>query len=372
MFAFYSNINLKLVMNSEAEIEPGRNIQDFVSDIFGCSMRVHVPHQAIEDVADQVTWTVCCTRADFRPSKTAWDLNHWVPCLASGLSLSEKLKMISDAFDDERQHVFGGAADDPNNNVWTDAQVDSLMEYIHMIGERAQRLKRLTARLAPFDLCPVAVPADGNCGVWSLLCFLRLQEGASPADILQEDPMGTRAVRQGVSPEMKQRMRSLRQTLRDEWIRIADSPEDPQAGWWSELFRTLVVDAGGSGGAEPLEPMPDHPKKDGQDPATTKDIPDIKVKKEPVTPEQKRKHHNTFETYSPMVIKKGRKNQRAGILRDRVVDGPSAPLKLSLPEHEEVADVEGQKIQQGLRVKTEVKVEVKEEIDEVRNTVVCS
>ena len=154
-----------------------------------------------------------------------WDLNHWVPCVsADGVSLSDRLNTISRAEDEERycidQELQGLDKSDTNFDVVQ----GSLTNFMELISERSVHLKRLTTRMAA--LCgkyPVAVPADGNCGPWSLLCFVRMAEGVPGQVILDEDPVAARVVRYGTNEDMMQKMMSIRHRVAEEWRKVAAS-----------------------------------------------------------------------------------------------------------------------------------------------------
>ena len=58
----------------------------------------------------------------------------------------------------------------------------------------------------------------------------------------------------------------------------------------------------------------------------------------PTTPKKGAKHHNNFLDYSPVVVK-ARQSSRAGIVRDRIVDGPGQFVPACAPKEPEVCQV---------------------------------
>lgn len=51
---------------------------------------------------------------------------------------------------------------------------------------------------------------------------------------------------------------------------------------------------------------------------------------DPSTPKRARKMHNTFQDYSPPIIKTHREAVRGGIVRERLSKGPSVPLRCNV------------------------------------------
>lgn len=89
---------------------------------------------------------------------------------------------------------------------------------------------------------------------------------------------------------------------------------------------------------EPTEPTGVRFKKVKREPGDHGDpgastMKNVQIKQEPgepsdpSTPKRARKMHNTFQDYSPPIVKTHREAVRGGIVRERLSKGPSVPLR---------------------------------------------
>ena len=359
LYAHCKGVSLQMYMNTETPIQKGKAAMDFIQDIF---------NMADSDLATgpmQMEWSVILTRADFKPSSVPWDMNHWIPVLPAGkLTLKDLIKSMHRAEKDERDSLYAILESDSQPD--TAEAHTSVMDCLTQLREKALYLTRLATRVhKECGLLPLPVAADGNCGLWSIHELQRFSDGMPVEFLLERDPLGLTCATETGNPLGWQTMLSIRCALSEMWRAVAADPSSPNSKAWLGLFKMMVLDAGGapiatvtgaSGAATSAEStsshiqngpasenqpglpsaenqpgLPSAPSKQNEQAHPAK-IKLEKVKQEPSTPKKRLAAQQMFEEYSPPMIKTARHAARAGIVHDRLVAGPSVPLRGNLPD----------------------------------------
>lgn len=240
-FAHETGMKIHLTMNTECSLDKGRPASAFVEELFDIPVPSLPP--SVHPSTDMAL-TFICTRADYKACDKPWELNHWMPCIESDMKVTDILKVIDEAEAREKQTTEAALAftcEDEDPEAW-----ENFMEYLSFVSDRSVSLKRLVSRChTALGLFPVAVPADGNCGAWSMTDMLRLSEGLPAHELLSRDPFQKQD-----TDENLQRMLSFRQSLADMWRSLTVSPQSDRTCAWWQLFRMMILDAGG----EPMLP----------------------------------------------------------------------------------------------------------------------
>ncbi|CAK9055876.1 unnamed protein product [Durusdinium trenchii] len=202
--------------------------------------------------------TFILTSADFKPSDGVKVSNHWMPAVSLANMGEERLKaLISLGMCDAELEVaeakakcasvqaeFAEALRMGANQDNALAKVESATDAL----ENAEAWLAFRKRCADISLCPVEVPADGNCMLWSLRCFLEeAYDGSEKLDPkVEADLFGVKV---------------LRADLASAW-RILK-----KCSVWQKHFKILIAD--------------------DEDPATPKKRVQPKAMTSPATPAQK-------------------------------------------------------------------------------------
>lgn len=254
-FAHETGMKIRLTMNTEGDLVKGRHVSTFVEELFDIPVPSLPP--CVHPSTD-MTLTFICTKADYKACDKPWELNHWMPCIESDMKVTDILKVIDEAEAREKQSTEAALAltcEDEDPEAWA-----NFMEYLSFVSDRSVSLKRLVSRChMALGLFPVAVPADGNCGAWSMTDMLRLSEGLPAHELLSRDPFQKQNTDE--SDENLQRMLSFRQSLADMWRSLTVSPQSDRTRAWWQLFRMMILDAGGEPIISELPGNDDHHKQ---------------------------------------------------------------------------------------------------------------
>ena len=237
-------IPLQLVMNTEAKMEPA---QDAIAIVAGmCPSLAIQPNQTM----GKPRWLVLSTRTDFRATNSPWELNHFMPCVPYDEPIRRRLRQVNEAEQRERQDVMSMMemieADDDDQQ---EAMLDAYHEHLDKLAARSANLKRLVTRVhEASNTVPIAVKADGNCGSWSLVDMILMDEDPTMRQkILDRDALGNwDFLREESSYE--HRMVSVRQRLSELWLSVAEAcvpGNNPALAPFVVLFKYMVLDAGG-------------------------------------------------------------------------------------------------------------------------------
>ena len=241
MFCWSRDFKLQLMVNSRKPLDTSRPAFDFVADLYQVPSLQRPVREAPQDAEPKTpkVFTIVITRADYQDTDNAWQLNHWMPCIEAPIKLTERLATISAFEKRERDSALAQLDADEEAD---DYQVQATMEYLSTVQYQSVNLKRLTTRIHHHTkLFPVAVRADGDCGVWSLLDMAN----ESPwTEVLHRDPWENE-----VTEEWKQRMRDMRQEISAMWLNVLEPDGGGRAtelaAFWWKVFRLMVLDAGG-------------------------------------------------------------------------------------------------------------------------------
>lgn len=125
---------------------------------------------------DAEKWHFLSVRCDYQPSHHG-ECNHWLPIWTQEdlgdefeVHRHSRLSNLHDAiytYTQKVQELTVDAEDSQDEEGARDMELDSLLEQI------AQYERQLQCFQALLDagFCPREVPADGNCGLWSLMCL---------------------------------------------------------------------------------------------------------------------------------------------------------------------------------------------------------
>lgn len=131
------------------------------------------------------TWVIAWVRADYKMGENAYDLNHTLP-LFSRDQLGEEFEQVTAALLDkehrrltrlQKQLEICDETEDPH-------LVLSIRDHIELSKSKSAFFREMVAR----GLAPMDVPADGNCTLWSVACFLA---GCFDAKLGQKDQVAS-------------------------------------------------------------------------------------------------------------------------------------------------------------------------------------
>eukprot|EP00435_Cladocopium_sp_Y103_P036042 s1066_g9.t1 len=124
--------------------------------------------------SDAEKWHFLSVRCDYQPAHHG-ECNHWMPVLTReelgeefDVQRHSQLSTIHDALYEYTQKVQAATmAEDPHDedDGFADAQLDSALDQIALL----ERQLSLFKALLDADFCAEEVPADGNCGLWSVM-----------------------------------------------------------------------------------------------------------------------------------------------------------------------------------------------------------
>ena len=339
------------------EMEQGKPVAHFLSDLFGVG---ESPLTQVTKPESRV-WRVCVTRADFKATNQPWELNHWVPLVPAGsMNLSMWFKILNSAEAAERVSLQEGYEMEDEKDDTLDMAYQSLMDCVGNLTEKVVNVKRLSTKVhGSCNHLPLLVAADGNCGAWSLLSLLQLDEGLPAESLLRQDPLGIGEQTEVADPLSWQRMVNIRKALSDMWRWVTLDPTSPGSQMWVELFKIMILEGGQyhslpraqkeqSESTQPhdgppaqvkvkKEPFDEHTvalKMVAWEQSRARAIPQAKAVKielpEPSTPIKRKTFEQKCLQHSPPIIKTGRQAARAGVVRNRLVQGPSVPLQHNL------------------------------------------
>ena len=265
LYCHHQKISVQLFMNTESPMEKGKEAMVFLHDLLGRGSEVHPPV-----MGSDVVWNVLLTRADYRTTNVPWELNHWVPLLPADTSLTERFQKILAAEKIEKESLYKALEDDSRDDS---AEVhQSLVHALTQVTEKAVHLKRLTARLHhTANLAPMPVMADGNCGAWSALELHKFTDGVPAQHLLDMDPMGSTILTKESNPIAWAKMLSLREEVGRMWREVTSDPTSPHSDQWLQVFKLLLVDAGGMPIAKVTDVMEPNPSDHVQNLASAMD-----------------------------------------------------------------------------------------------------
>ena len=123
---------------------------------------------------DAEQWHFLSVRCDYQPAHHG-ECNHWLPVwtqeqLGTDFEVNQHSQMTDlhsaiYAYTEKVQASTVNAEDSQDEDGHGDAELDTLLEQIGQLERQAECYQDLFAA----GFCPQEVPADGNCGLWSVM-----------------------------------------------------------------------------------------------------------------------------------------------------------------------------------------------------------
>ena len=163
MYSMAANTRLKLILNSEPLWIP--SLHEFLQE--NCPLQNHLPvlPDDISAGTSAATWTVILTSVSFEPTHDLRRMLHWLPAWyegdfgsgSSSIDIDERLRIVSADQHQSREHNKTARL----KSDWDEYQRASKqsLNFVHLLENLSRPEFRYTA---------AEVPADGNCGVWTL------------------------------------------------------------------------------------------------------------------------------------------------------------------------------------------------------------
>lgn len=227
-------------------------------------------------------WTVVLTRADFRPTESVQEFNHWFPAFPA--------EDVGDLAQFVAQEVCQTKPKQAEVAHW----LEHNPEHYRLLRDKHTNFHDLLCRLQSLGLGGREVPADGNCGVWALLS---LMEG--PGRAHNTDAWG------------QVKMRGLRKEISSMWS-IASASQA-----WQKFFDSIMP---GSAGKHPSGEVKKEQSEVKQEESDLSECADKR------TPTKKRKQdwNELLKAVSPPKLdKSSRKRTAAGLVKPVDADDDS-------------------------------------------------
>ena len=277
LYSIKKSIDLTILTNGapDLHITTTAEIQDRLGS--GCS-----GIERIQKAKQQ--WSILLTTADFSPQSNVGLCNHWAVCTPTAdlpaNALEEEFSRLDRNLDrmkrDHLKHVYSTESDHAG------AHYNALWDWHAQEKAKLNRLKEMMTKLHKDQHVMVRdVPADGNCGLWSILSLEGHQKFSHAA------------------------MRQKRAELQSMWRKVAGDPA------WQECFKDL-------GGWDKIRsaPPPVDPAARKAEGAEQAEIDRVKAFSDDYSP--------------PKLSQTARRSGKAGLLNPLPTSGPAHPLR-SLP-----------------------------------------